>query len=442
MRVSLNVIAGPQLGRTFTFDQHDTFIIGRSEDAHFCLQQDRFFSRRHCILEIAPPQAFIRDLGSTNGTFVNGLRVDTAYLHSGDRIQGGETVLEVVVSVEPEISPNSTSEPSPMLNTRRNEPSRVQVSCLNCSIASTVEASDPSAKLSFVCDACRDKLKAEPQPIPGYQMIRVIGQGGMGSVMLGRSERDGRAVAIKTLLPEVAVSEQSLKRFMREIEVASSLRHPNIVEYIEHGQNNNVVYLVTEFVAGMDAAKLAKHRNGKVEWREVVQIIGQILSALDHAHSNGFVHRDIKEQNILVNGSYPNAVAKLTDFGLSKSYMQTGMSGVTMVGDVAGTIAYMPPEQVRDFKEVRPPSDIYSVGMTAYSMLTAAHPLDIGPKAGISETVKAIFERPVVPIDQRINGVPRKVAAVFETALNKQVEQRWRSAGAMREALLNAASDL
>ena len=98
MRVSLNVVAGPQVGRTFTFDQHDTFMIGRSDDSHFCLPQDRFFSRHHCILEIAPPQAFIRDLGSTNGTFVNGQRVETAYLKSGDRIQGGETVLEVEVS--------------------------------------------------------------------------------------------------------------------------------------------------------------------------------------------------------------------------------------------------------------------------------------------------------------------------------------------------------
>src|SRR5438067_11460445 len=99
MRVSLNVVAGPQTGRTFTFDQHDTFMIGRSEDAQFCLPHDRFFSRHHCILEIAPPQAFLRDLGSTNGTYVNGMRVDTAHLKSGDRIQGGETILEVEVSI-------------------------------------------------------------------------------------------------------------------------------------------------------------------------------------------------------------------------------------------------------------------------------------------------------------------------------------------------------
>jgi serine/threonine-protein kinase len=100
MIVTLRVIAGPQKGRVFTFDQHETFMIGRSEDAHFCLPQDRFFSRHHCILEIAPPQIFLRDLGSTNGTFVNGIRVETAHLKSGDRIQGGETVLETEIRVD------------------------------------------------------------------------------------------------------------------------------------------------------------------------------------------------------------------------------------------------------------------------------------------------------------------------------------------------------
>lgn len=435
MRVTLRVVAGPQTGRVFTFDQHDTFMIGRSEDAQFCLPHDRFFSRHHCILEIAPPQCFLRDLGSTNGTFVNGIRVDTAHLKPGDRIQGGETVLEVEVAADQ--PPQGTGASGKF---QKTEPSLITIQCLNCGLPTDTEASHPDAKLSYVCDACRDKLKKNPQPIPHYQMMRVLGQGGMGSVMLARSERDGRAVAIKTLLPEVAVSDQSLKRFMREIEVASSLRHPNIVSYIEHGTHNGIVYLVTEYVSGMDASKLAKSKGGRLKYPEVAKIIEQTLSALDFAHSLGFVHRDIKEQNILVDGSFPNYLAKLTDFGLSKSYKQTGMSGVTMVGDVAGTIAYMPPEQVRDFKEVRPPSDIYAVGMTAYSLITGAHALDIGPNAGISETVKAIFEKPIIPIASRVPEVPIRVSAVFETALAKRIDLRWRSAGEMREALLRAMS--
>jgi serine/threonine-protein kinase len=409
-------------------------MIGRSEDSHFCLPEDRYFSRHHCLLEIAPPQCFLRDLGSTNGTFINGQRLDTAYLRSGDRIQGGETILEVEVRAEPaEMATFAMGFDS-------QTPSKVTVHCLNCGLISDAEASRPDAKLSYVCDECREKLKKNPQPIPNYEMIRVLGQGGMGTVMLARAVNDGRAVAIKTLLPEVAVSEQSLKRFMREIEVAASLRHPHIVSYIEHGTHNGIVYLVTEFVGGMDASKLAKIRGGKLNWQEVVRIVEQTLSALDFAHSLGFVHRDIKEQNILVDGAYPNYVSKLTDFGLAKSFKQTGMSGVTMVGDVAGTISYMPPEQIRDFKDVQPPSDIYAMGMTAYTLITGTHALDLPQKAGIAETVKSIFEKPSIPLSFRAPDVPPGVAMVIEKAIAKAPEQRWRTAGEMRDALLRAAS--
>lgn len=435
MRVTLHVIAGPQTGLDFTFDQHDTFMIGRSEDAQFCLPHDRFFSRHHCLIEIAPPQAFLRDLGSTNGTYVNGMRVDAAYLKSGDRIQGGETVLEVEVSAGVEaMDPDDDK-------LGKTQIAMVKVECLNCRKPEFVETSTDS-ELSYICDDCREELKKNPQPAPNYQTIRVIGQGGMGSVMLARSEVNGEVVAIKTLLPEVAVSEQSLKRFLREVEVASSLPHPNIVRYIEHGQHNGSVYLVTEFVVGMDASRLARSKGGKLGPAETVRIIEQTLSALDFAHEKGFVHRDIKEQNILVSGDFPDSVAKLTDFGLSKSFKETGMSGVTMVGDVAGTIAYMPPEQIRDFKEVKPPSDVYAMGMTAYALLTGTNALGIDMNAGIAETVKAIFEKPIVPLRQHIPEIPSGLASVIETALAKHVEQRWRTAGAMREALLSAASGL
>jgi eukaryotic-like serine/threonine-protein kinase len=433
MRVTLRVTAGPHTGRVFTFEQHETFMIGRSEDSHFCLPEDRYFSRHHCILEIAPPQCFLRDLGSTNGTYVNEFRVETAHLKSGDLIRGGETVLEVDVTADPQ-----HNVPASMRTADALSPSTVTIQCLNCGILAKTEASRPDAKMSFVCEDCREELKKNPQPIPNYEMIRILGQGGMGSVMLARSVFDGRAVAIKTLLPEVAVSEQSLKRFMREIEVAASLRHPHIVSYIEHGTHNGIVYLVSEYVGGMDASKLSKSRGGRLDYREVVTILEQTLSALEFAHRLGFVHRDIKEQNILVDGNYPNYNSKLTDFGLAKSFKQTGMSGVTMVGDVAGTIAYMPPEQIRDFKEVQPPSDIYAIGMTGYTLMTGTHALELSPKAGIAETVKAIFEKPIVPLAVRDSRIPPSLAYVIERSLAKDAAQRWGSAGEMRQALLRS----
>ena len=111
-----------------------------------------------------------------------------------------------------------------------------------------------------------------------------------------------------------------------------------------------------------------------------------------------------------------------------------------MVGDVAGTIAYMPPEQIRDFKDVQPPSDIYAMGMTAYSLMTGRHALDISPKAGIAETVKAIFEKPIVPLIIHNQEIPPQLANVVEKAMAKEPSQRWANCGEMRDALIKALS--
>ncbi|MCS6874793.1 MAG: serine/threonine-protein kinase [Pyrinomonadaceae bacterium] len=431
MKVVLRVIEGPHRGKAFTFDQPDTFLIGRSETAHLCLPDDPYFSRHHCLLEISPPQVFLRDLDSTNGTYVNGERVKTAYLKNGDRIQGGKTVLEVEVfdeSLDEKLGKKTSSLPA-----------LVDVGCVNCGRVVSAEVSGFEAGLSYICESCRIKLKNNPETLPGYQMIRILGQGGMGSVILAQSVKDGRLVAIKTLLPEVAVNEQSKRRFLREIEVLASLKHPNIVNYIEHKFYNGAFYLISEFVNGIDAGKLAKQRGGRLDYREVVIIMEQVLTALDYAHSKGYIHRDIKEGNILVSGNYPNYSVKLADFGLAKSFKQTGMSGVTMVGDVAGTVIYMPPEQIRNFKEVLPTADIYAAGMTAYVLLTGSHALDVGRNAGISEIVKAVLEKPIVPIAVRDRDVPQEVAEVVEKALSKKPKERWQTAGQMRQALLEAA---
>jgi pSer/pThr/pTyr-binding forkhead associated (FHA) protein/tRNA A-37 threonylcarbamoyl transferase component Bud32 len=432
MRVTLRVLAGPYTGREFTFDQHDTFLIGRADTAHLYLPEDRFFSRHHCLLEIAPPRCFLRDLGSTNGTFVNGQRVPEAFLTSGDRIQGGETVLEVEVQSEQPVTLNGSDAPT------LTRPTLVPVDCANCGRREQTEASHVGEKMSFLCEDCREELKRQPQPVPGYQMIKLLGRGGMGCVMLARDEKTGRSVAIKSLLPEVAVTEVSLRRFMREIQVAAALDHPNIVRFLESGTNNGSVYLVTEYVEGSDAARLADAHGGRLPFREAIDIVGQALGALAYAHNKGYIHRDIKESNILISGTTPNYVAKLTDFGLAKSFTQSGMSGITMAGDMAGTFAYMPPEQIRDFRNVRPTSDIYAIGMTAYSLLAGDTALDLGPHHDIAGTVKAIFEGKIIPLRQRAAEVPEKVAEVIERALAKDPSDRWQSAAAMRTALMHA----
>jgi eukaryotic-like serine/threonine-protein kinase len=431
MRVTLRVLAGPYHGQEFVFDQHDTFLIGRSENAHLYLPEDRFFSRHHCLLEIAPPRCFLRDLGSTNGTYVNGQRVQESFLNSGDRIQGGQTVLEV--DVQAEQRPSGAEAPT------LTKPFEITIECANCGRRDSVQGSATNEPMTFICEECREELKRQPQPVPGYEMIKLLGRGGMGCVMLARSEKTGRAVAIKTLLPEVAVTDQAVRRFMREIEVAAALDHPNIVRYLESGTHNGAVYLVTEFVEGSDAARLADAQGGRLPYQQAIDVITQSLEALAYAHGKGYIHRDIKESNILLSGSAPNYTAKLTDFGLAKSFTQSGMSGITMAGDMAGTFAYMPPEQIKDFRNVKPTSDIYAIGMTAYSLLAGDTALDTGPSGDMAAIVRAIFEGQIVPLRQRVPEVPERVAEVIERALAKDPAHRWQSAAAMRTALMHSA---
>jgi serine/threonine protein kinase len=291
--------------------------------------------------------------------------------------------------------------------------------------------------MTFLCEDCRIELKRSPQPVPGYDTVKLLGRGGMGSVMLGRDQKNGRAVAIKTLLPEFAVSEKAMRRFMREIDVAAALKHQNIVEFIDRGTHNGVVYLVSEFVDGSDASKLAEKQGGRLGYHDAITIITQALDGLSYAHNQGYIHRDIKDQNILVAGESPRLVAKLTDFGLAKSFTHSGMSGVTMAGEMAGTLAYMPPEQLRNFRDVRPQSDIYAIGMTAYSLLAGTLALDLG-RASVNDTIRAIFEQPAVPLRQRAPGIPQTVCDIVDRALAKDPTQRWQSAGAMRNALAHS----
>ena len=434
MQVSLKVTAGPYKGRIFSFTQHDSFLIGRSPDAHLYLPEDRYFSRNHCLLEMNPPHSHLRDLGSTNGTFLNGQRVQEAFLKNGDRIQCGETILVVEVSAAVSNSFSETTQDAGI----PSKPVLVMVECLNCGRREQAQASTPDEHMTFLCEDCRIELKRSPQAIPGYDTVKLLGRGGMGCVMLGREQRTGRAVAIKTLLPEFAVSDKAMRRFLREIDVAAALKHKHIVEFIDRGTHNGVVYLVTEFVDGADASKLAENHGGRLSYNDGIAIISQSLDALSFAHAQGYIHRDFKDQNILVSGRSPNLVAKLTDFGLAKSFTHSGMSGVTMAGEMAGTLAYMPPEQLRNFRDVKPQSDIYAVGMTSYSLLTGCLALDLGKHCSVNDTIRAIFEQPTVPLHQRASHIPKPVCEIIDRALAKDPAQRWQSAGAMRNALLHS----
>lgn len=307
------------------------------------------------------------------------------------------------------------------------------------------------------CDACQP-LENITAPVPetvealpffqGYEILEKLHRRLDGPQQyLASSFKDSQKVIISVYSNQTANSEEGYYRFMRETEVLKNLRQTNIVGFIESGKYNTResagLYHITEHFGGETANELARKFGGKLHYTEVVAIIEQVLYALQYIHTKGIVHRNITKNNILV---YMDTIGvrtdryrvKLTGFEIAKYF--TVPSTITKEGDIAGTVHYMPPEQIRDYKSVRPSSDIYAVGVTAYYLLTGAHPLDLSSRAGISESVKAIFEAPIVPIRRKSHDVPIRLANVIETALNKEVGQRWSSASDMRNALLRAAS--
>ena len=259
MQVNLKVTAGPYKGRIFSFTQHDSFLIGRNPDAHLCLPDDRYFSRNHCLLEMNPPRSFrARSRDRRTERFSTANESTMRFSRTAIAFSVARTILVV------EVTNTSTIFPKQLRTLLPGRPVLVMVECLNCGRREQAQASAPDEHLTFLCEDCRIELKRSPQAIPGYDTVKLLGRGGMGCVMLGREQSTGRAVAIKTLLPEFAVSDKAMRRFMREIDVAAALKHKNIVEFIDRGTHNGVVYLVTEFVDGADASKLAETNGGRL----------------------------------------------------------------------------------------------------------------------------------------------------------------------------------
>jgi serine/threonine-protein kinase len=298
----------------------------------------------------------------------------------------------------------------------------------------------------YVCQSCREKAEADPAEllvkllmerlkggaergtgpggIPGYELGKMLGRGGMGAVYLAKRKKDGAKVAIKVMLSKVAVDEDSRKAFQREIEVTRSLRHANCVELLDHGSASSGFYFAMELCPGGSVDGLMEGRGGKLSVSEAAPIMLQSLEGLAFAHEKGFVHRDLKPQNILLTAK-ERGIAKVSDFGLAKNFQKAGFSGHTATGSVAGTTPFMAREQVTNFKYVRPVTDVWSMGATFYNMLTGQVPRDF--RRG-QDPMEAILRGDVVPMRKRDSGIPRKLAEVIDHAIADKAKDRFQTA--------------
>ncbi len=434
--IVLRVTAGPHAGQVFRFTGHDTFLVGRSRQAHFNLgPDDRYFSRVHFLVEANPPQARLMDMGSHNGTHLNGTRVTApAVLAEGDRIQAGHTVLTVSLPGSLALLPQPVSllgqAPTvpPLPPTIAWAPAASQAPCKLCNPG--------NGKTDLpICPACRARLEAQPPLVPGYRSVRELGRGGMGVVSLALCEADGSVVAVKTIAPALAGNPDQVERFLREARVLEALDHPNIVAFREMGEADGLLYFVMDYVAGGDAAALLR-QEGPLPAQRAVGLIGQVLQALDYAHARRFVHRDIKPANILVSGPAGSERACLADFGLARVYQASQLSGLTVTGAVGGTPAFMAPEQVTSYRDASPPADQYAAAATLYHLLTGAFTHDFA--ASTHERLLQLLHDDPVPIQQRRPDLGDDLAGAIHRALAREPRRRFGDARSFRRALLAA----
>jgi serine/threonine-protein kinase len=431
MRVLITAIAGPHQGEVFDFTGHDTFLVGRSKRAHFRLpEKDEYFSRIHFLVEVNPPHCRLVDMKSTNGTYVNGKRVLVADLADGDLIQGGQTVLRI--SLEGDAEPVTQKVAAAVAPAATTPPAAYEPSPASCCVCAAL-AGKPQPAGRPLCAGCRERIRVQPQPIPGYQLVQELGHGGMGVVYLALRVADGAVTALKTIKPAVDAEPGIVERFLREAGILRELNHPYIVTFHDQGEANGLLYFGMDFVPGADAARLLE-RQGPWPIPRAVGLICQLLEALEYAHSRGFVHRDVKPANLLVTEGEKGEEVRLLDFGLARVYQASKLSGLTLAGQIGGTAPFMAPEQIHHFRECQPPVDQYAAAATLYTLLTGKYIHDF-PKP-FQERLLMVLQDRAVPIRSRRAEVPEELAAVIHRALAKEAGERFADVGALRQALV------
>lgn len=290
------------------------------------------------------------------------------------------------------------------------------------------------------------EIIADPQPalvagqvVGHYQIVALLGKGGMGEVYLAGDTKLDRRVALKILPAEFTNHKERLRRFMQEAKTASSLNHPNIITIHEIGEADGAPFIATEFI---DGRTLKRRKRTKMELPEILDVSIQVASALQAAHAAGIIHRDIKPENIMLR---PDGYVKVLDFGLAKlteksgqsksgsSQIDTMVKAHTRPGAVLGTIDYMSPEQARG-QTLDQRTDVFSLGIVLYQMAAGRAPFAAATSV---DTLVSILEKEPPPLDEYAPEVPAEFQRIVSKALRKDREERYQT---MKDLLIDLRS--
>jgi serine/threonine protein kinase len=420
-QVVLIITSGSLNGMRHVFEHAAEALLGRGEDCGVRLPESRGYegvSRHHCRLVLAPPEATLQDLGSKNGTLLNGVelrgRPRPTPLQDGDVISVGRTTLRV------EIWRSLARTFDTLTGDGQGSTPSLGMPALPGSMA-LVELSD-------------------------YLIDKPLGRGVAGEVFLAQEQASGRLVAIKTL-HEQAGSALGLRSFVREIENLTALKHRHIVQLLAVGLRGQSPFLVLEYCNRGSLDSYSAECGGYVPLGEAVRYLIQVLDGLEFAHSQqteshgsggrvvqsqGFVHRDLKPGNILLHEENGALIAKIADFGLGKA---AGAEGFTATGSVSGTPTYMPRQQVLDYKYAQPEVDVWAATACFFRIVTGAYPKPLSH--GTDPWMTALTVR-ATPIRELRDNVPPPLAEVIDEALVDTPGIRIKTAAELKRRLFDA----
>jgi hypothetical protein len=420
----LKIVEGNDKGEEIALHRGGSVTVGRSHQAMRRLQ-DEHLSRVHACFDWTGDACVVRDLNSRNGVFVNGAKVERHSLRSGDRVKIGGVVFEVSFRDEPPPVPKEHEETRNLLEQTNH--------CEHCqrpiTLATFADGDVKEKDGRYLCPDCATILDLGSDEFKGFKVLERLGAGTAGLVFRARQLFQDRIVALKVLRLNESLSEKQVVRFLREAATISRLDHPHIVKVFDAVEFDKGYYIVMEYFAGKDLLTLVETR-GAASSAIAVSIGMQLASALTYASKQGIVHRDLKPANILYRAE--DGLAKLSDFGLAKRLGRSSWIQITREGEGLGTPCYMPPEQVRDARNVDPRADIYSLGASLYHVLSGRFPLIA---KSYSEFMKQVMDKDPPPLRTANPRVPPELAEVVAQAMRKDPKERFQTAAEMLKAL-------
>lgn len=262
--------------------------------------------------------------------------------------------------------------------------------------------------------------------------MRLLGRGALGSVALALRKKDRQIVAVKSILLLGKTRPGQIERFLREADNLRELDHARIVRYQEVGEADRLLWLAMDYVPGTDAAQLLQQR-GQLSIRLAVRMGIQLLQALEHGHERKFIHGDLKLANILLETRDKQLSLKVADFGLARTYQASQLGGMTLPHEMGGSLEFLPPERITQFRDVLPTSDQYSAAAVLYTLLAGTPIRDLS--GSLAEKLELLLSREPVPIQERRPDVPEELAQVIHRALESEPQHRYPSVTEFRRAL-------